>query len=837
MNEVKTRAQHWQRVKTILADALERTSPENRTAYLESSCGGDTTLMREVEALLAQSTRSLDRLADETPVAFMRQAPAQLSGRRVGAYEVVREIGRGGMGAVYLAKRADGQFDKEVAIKLLKRGTDTDEILRRFRAERQILARLDHPNIARLLDAGTTEDGLPYFVMEYVEGVPITEYARRQQLSIAERLALFLKVCSAVEAAHEKQIIHRDLKPSNVIVRPDSEPKLLDFGIAKLLAAPDDAMLVTITEQRRLTPACASPEQTRGEIVTPASDVYALGALFYELLTGVSPHRFSSAQPSPEEIACVICETEPLRPSAITLSVENRRRIRGDLDLIALAALRKEPERRYGSVAHLADDLRRHIAGRAINARKGSRSYRIGRFLRRHKLRIVAAVLFIAIGATTALLVFRFSSDAQKRAAVLPTKDLVAYDLYLRSNDLMAQIATSTDWEGDTRRAIDLLERAVTHDPSFGIAFAQLSDCHLNLYSWVDHTAERLRQAELAVEQAARLAPESPPSLLAQADFVANQRRWNESLQLLRRAQHLQPNNATLFDRTAQAEERLGLTSEALRDMERARELAPDNPNIPNHLMRMYTGARKYRKADEVAEASIGHFPNGPQYYRARSVYNSLHRENFAEAQARLAQLPAKFDASGFKTFLALSIPYAKQDLKEFGRIAATMSRDNFIAEIEADVAFMEVVVAEKEGNRAKMESVLNTFLPKAEAELQKSGPDKAPGSSPSQLAIVARVHCLLGRIDDAMRESEEAMHLIPTSADAVTGPANEVIRAEVLMRAGQTNDAIGMLARLAKIPYGPSYGELRTLRWNRLRGDRRFDAIVQQLAETVNDL
>ena len=402
MSEVKTAAQQWQRVKTILADALELESPKERTAFLEGSCDGDTTLMREVEALLAQSTQNLDELAENTPLAFA--PPAQPSGRRIGAYEIVREIGRGGMGAVYLAKRADGQFEKEVAIKLLKRGTDTDEILRRFHAERRILAQLDHPNIARLLDAGTTDDGLPYFVMEYIDGVPITDYVREARLSVAQRLQLFLKVCEAVQFAHQQRVVHRDLKPGNIFVRQDGEPKLLDFGIAKLLASGDDAIELTLTAERRFTPVCASPEQARGETVTPASDVYALGALLYELLTDRPPHRFSTPHPSPAEVAQVIGEQEPTRPSLSIYDNQLRRQLRGDLDKIALTALRKEPERRYASIADFADDVARHLGGRPIKARKGTLSYRAGRILRRHKRALAAAIILAALGAAAGIL-------------------------------------------------------------------------------------------------------------------------------------------------------------------------------------------------------------------------------------------------------------------------------------------------------------------------------------------------------------------------------------------------------------------------------------------------
>jgi len=417
MNDVTTTAQRWRRVKSILAEALEHPSPEDRTAYLERSCEGDTTLMREVEELMALSTRSLDEMADNTPVAFARAAPAQPTGRRIGAYQIVREIGRGGMGAVYLAKRADGQFEKEVAIKLLKRGTDTDEILRRFQAEWRILARLDHPNIARLLDAGTTDDGLPYFVMEYVAGLPITRYVLEEQLPITGRLPLFLKVCAAVHFAHQNLIVHRDLKPGNILVTAEGEPKLLDFGIAKLLASGDDTIELTLTAERRFTPVCASPEQARGEPVTTASDVYALGALLYEMLADQPPHRFSSSHPSSEELARVIGEQEPALPSLASSERETRRLLRGDLDNIVLLALRKEPARRYASVSDLAEDIRRHLEGRPVHARPHTASYLTRRFLGRHKLGVaITGLALFATMAVTGILIWQTGQTAERSA-------------------------------------------------------------------------------------------------------------------------------------------------------------------------------------------------------------------------------------------------------------------------------------------------------------------------------------------------------------------------------------------------------------------------------------
>lgn len=404
-------AERWLQAKVIVADALEADSATARTALVARRCDGDSGLRAEVESLLAQTTSVFDQCAEETS-APLRRDMVFTAGRRIGAYAIVRELGRGGMGAVYLAERADGEFEKQVALKVLKRGTDTDEVLRRFQAERQILARLDHPNLARLLDAGTTDDGLPYFVMDYVIGTPINEYVAAHDLSVTLRLKLFQAVCAAVSYAHQNLVIHRDIKPSNVLVTLEGEVKLLDFGIAKLVQETDaDQPEVTVTMLRVMTPEYASPEQIRGEPVTTVSDVYSLGVFLYELLTGSRPYRLRDRTPG--EMTKAICEQEPERPSTIITRASTgpdgsalralsapegdasklRRRLRGDLDNIILKALRKEPPRRYSSVDQLSGDIRRHLEGLPVRARRDSTTYRASKFVQRHKLGVAGAVI------------------------------------------------------------------------------------------------------------------------------------------------------------------------------------------------------------------------------------------------------------------------------------------------------------------------------------------------------------------------------------------------------------------------------------------------------------
>lgn len=392
----------WQQVKGVLGDALDCADTAERSAFVRNACAEDTALLREVESLLHASSDKLESVAQEMRVTTAEASDPSI-GRRIGAYQIVRELGRGGMGAVYLAERADEEFQKQVAIKLLKRGTDTDEVLRRFRAEREILARLDHPNIARLLDAGTAEEGLPYFVMEYVVGARVTDYCFAERLSVSDRLELFLKICGAVQFAHQNLVIHRDLKPANILITAEGEPKLLDFGIAKLVAADGGAFHATVPDQQRLTPAYASPEQVRGDVITTVSDVYTLGVLLYELLVGHSPHKFAAAHPSATELWRVVGEETPARPSLAPREAHLRRRLRGDLDNILLTALRKEPARRYSGVGAFAEDVRRHLNDRPVRARPATWSYRAAKFVSRNKAATVAGTLAVValLGGTT----------------------------------------------------------------------------------------------------------------------------------------------------------------------------------------------------------------------------------------------------------------------------------------------------------------------------------------------------------------------------------------------------------------------------------------------------
>jgi non-specific serine/threonine protein kinase/serine/threonine-protein kinase len=407
-------AERWQRLEAIFQAALD-CAPGSRAALLDSACSDDIELRREVESLLtAYEQTDLDftqRTAFEEAVKVLEQHTARLpEGRRIGPYRVVRELGRGGMSRVYLAARADEAFEKLVAIKVVERGLDTEEVTRRFQSERQILARLDHPNITRILDGGTTDDGLPFLVMDYVEGEPIDQYCDAHALDVSARLRLFQGVCAAVHYAHQHLIIHRDIKPGNVLVTRDGVPRLLDFGIAKLLAPEAQPHESTRTVLRRLTPEYASPEQVGGETLTTATDVYSLGVLLYRLLCGQSPYR-TRASSAANSLELAICESQPERPSVAAARGERppagtgaperlRRRLEGDLDNIVLMALRKEPQRRYPSAEQFSQDIGRHLAQLPVTARPDTAAYRAAKFLLRHRLGAVAtaaiALLLVA---------------------------------------------------------------------------------------------------------------------------------------------------------------------------------------------------------------------------------------------------------------------------------------------------------------------------------------------------------------------------------------------------------------------------------------------------------
>jgi serine/threonine-protein kinase len=437
------REARWRRADRLLDAALDLPA-EERLAFVRAECAGDDELLELVQRLLS----NLD-----TRTSFMHEAvvapdwveigesadeTSELAGKKIGRYRVIEEIGRGGMAVVYLAERADGEFEQRVALKLIKRGTDTDEVIRRFERERQIMARAGHPNMARLLDGGATENGQPYFVMEYVDGLPIDRYCDERRLDVRERVRLFLRVLDAVAYAHRNLVVHRDIKPSNILVTSEGEVKLLDFGIAKLLESDDDAVTLTRTGQVVMTPAFASPEQIRGRGITTATDIYQLGVLLCSLVSGRLPYRASIGDA--EGLRREILEQEPTRPSTLIRArdaptvtgapatseslgrarsvtpTQLRRELAGDVDNIVLKALRKEPGRRYPTVAQLGDDLQRWLDGMPVSARPDTLGYRATKFVRRHRLGVgLGAAILTLLLAFAVTMTFQAARIARER--------------------------------------------------------------------------------------------------------------------------------------------------------------------------------------------------------------------------------------------------------------------------------------------------------------------------------------------------------------------------------------------------------------------------------------
>lgn len=551
--------ERWQRIKALLADALER-PPAERAAFLDEACGSDATLRAEVESLLAYEDvpGRGDSLADvqAEPAATVTETPTdelRVAGRRIGPYEIVREIGQGGMSTVYLARRVD-EYRQQVAIKLIRHGMDTDFVLRRFRNERQILASLDHPNIARLLDGGTTEDGLPYLVMEYIEGTPIHEHCDARKLNTEDRLRLFRQVCAAVHYAHQRLVIHRDIKPSNILVTAEGVPKLLDFGIAKILTPELAAQTLDQTSPalRLMTPAYASPEQIRGDAITTASDVYLLGVVLYELLTGHKPYRVTSE--SPHELMRAVLEDEPRQPSTavtlieevrtadgtsrLTLTPESisetregspdklRRRLKGDLDNIVLMALRKEPERRYASVEQFSEDLRRHLEGLPVIARPATLGYRAGKFIRRHKAGVAAAALIVVILVAAIIGINQERARAERRFNdVRRLARAVVFDYHDAIADLPGATSVRQRLVKDALEYLDRLAREAAGDRTLqrelATAYIKIGDVQGNSrVANLGDTSGALasyRQA-LAIRQA--LAGAEPTNVEAQSELA-----------------------------------------------------------------------------------------------------------------------------------------------------------------------------------------------------------------------------------------------------------------------------------------------------------------------------
>jgi non-specific serine/threonine protein kinase/serine/threonine-protein kinase len=500
--------ERWQRIKQVFDEALAHEGAD-RDVYLQSACAGDSEIRSEVMALLDAHASAGSRY-DHAAVSDDLTA-----GQTFGAYRIIRRLGAGGMGSVYLAARADDQFRRLAAVKTIRAELLDETTRRRFENERHTLAALEHPNIVRLLDGGT-ENGLPYLVMDYVEGQPIDQYCRDRDLGISERLQLFRQLCGAVHYAHQNLIVHRDLKPANVLVTPQGVPKLLDFGIAKLLRPEYAAGAVgyTRTAARPMTLEYASPEQVRGQPVTTASDIYSLGVLLYKLLSG--KHPFQEATASDYELERAICETQARRPSE-SAPPAAARLLKGDLDAMALMAMRKEPQRRYASAEHLSEDVRRYLAGEPVAARGDSLLYRARKFAGRHRIAVAAtvfaAVILAALGGDA------YRQDRRNRRLVQGLRGFANFTI----SDLDRVRKAPTEAQNDiVRRAVDNLnalardsagDDSLRHDLVIG--YLKMADLQGNLFKAnTGNLAAAIASANqgfaVANDLIARKSPEAP---------------------------------------------------------------------------------------------------------------------------------------------------------------------------------------------------------------------------------------------------------------------------------------------------------------------------------------
>jgi non-specific serine/threonine protein kinase/serine/threonine-protein kinase len=611
----------------------------------------------------------------------------RLIGTHIGPYRIVREIGEGGMGTVYLADRDDDEFQIAVAIKVVRRGMDSQLVLERFRTERQILARLEHPYIGRLLDGGTTQDGLAYFLMEYVEGQTLTRYCDLHQLAISERLELFRKVCDAVSHAHQNLIVHRDLKPDNILVTAEGVPKLLDFGIAKLLEPPapgENASQPTMTMVRLGTPAYSSPEQISGGPVGIASDVYSLGVILFELLTGQRPYRIDSL--GWEESARIICERDATRPSSLfsnrvaisdkaageeTQAVSRcrkttvdglRKRLTGDLDNILAVALRKDPSRRYRSVDQLSEELQNHLDGRPVKARGDSILYKSGKLLRRHKLAAASlAILSVLLCGSGG-----FAAWQAHRLSVRLSEDRqLASSFLVDVHDQIAMLPGSTPArEALLIKSVDYLN-GLAHegapDPQLRSSLALAYERFADLLVGVDgaglgRSAQALKTYDAARTLRESLAREAPKDANAQYQLASNY--------LL--GSYITGRIATLADRRAYDEKAL-LISQTLVDAE------PDNPRYQALLAKAYTStAYGYGVSGDWSRAR-SYFEQAAAIRRQLSAANP----GDLEAQRERANIEYRIgviDAQAGKPREAL--PHLREALRLQGSIAAAQ-KDN----------------------------------------------------------------------------------------------------------------------------------------------------------------
>ncbi|MBI1765318.1 MAG: serine/threonine protein kinase [Acidobacteria bacterium] len=711
----------WQQVKAIFQQVAEL-PPGERTSVLAQIAAGDEVLGAEVAKLLAADEQA-EEFLEASPVPEIKQATDDsAAGQTIGSYRLSRELGRGGMGTVYLAERDDAQFRQQVAIKIIRRGMDSEDILRRFRTERQILASLNHPNIARLLDGGSTAEGRPYYVMEYIEGRFIDDYCNEQQLSLADRLKLFRQACAAVHYAHQHLVIHRDLKPSNIMVTAAGEVKLLDFGIAKLLT-PDDPH-ATLTNLGLMTPAYASPEQVRGETVTTAADVYALGVILYELLSGHSPYRVPSDTVS--ELTRAICEQEPLKPSVRAEGMRDEgggmkagsrklfssliphpsSLLRGDLDNIALMALRKDPARRYASVEQFSEDLRRYLDGLPVRARPDTFRYRAGKFVQRNRslTGAVLLVLLTLLGGIAATVRQARIAEHERALAQQRFDDVrhLANDFVFKYHDAIAELPGSTAVRAllvrDATAYLDKLSQAASNDAGLQFELAQA-------YAKLGAVQGRRYDANVGDTAGALASFRKSQALL---EGLRGQPAWQARTrdELLRLYHDL----GDLLARSNQAGEALALQQKALALSQEALAAEPANPGyrlqLVNAQIKLGDATSSMRSASpngqDRLDIYLSALPQAEELYRAEprnpAVLNTLIRLNQRIGSClswqALGKMIRQDGLDGAPQQFRAALPYQRRVLELTDALTAEQTTAGSTAGVEAYLAKRNRVAA-----------------------------------------------------------------------------------------------------------------------------------------------
>jgi non-specific serine/threonine protein kinase/serine/threonine-protein kinase len=799
-------AEQWRQVKDLLEECLQQ--PEGtRTGFLTRRCE-DPDLQSEVRALLDAYRNAAEFL--EKPLetgAELADAfnPDSALGQVVGHYRLVEEIGRGGMGVVYRAVRADDEFDIEVAIKIVSRGMDTDLLLRRFRNERQILANLDHPYIARLLDGGTTDNGLPYFVMEYVAGTPLNDYCDAHRLNIVERLHLFRKVCEAVSYAHQNLIVHRDLKPANILVTADGTPKLLDFGIARLLSSDGTpGSEQTMTMLRMATPAYASPEQIRGRAASVGSDVYSLGVILYELLTGHRPYRLNSRESI--DMAQIICEREPTRASQVIGYTESedsgrnieiidpervsaarntqlqslKRKLQGDLETILEVALRKDPGRRYNSVEQFSADIRRYLANLPIGARRENLRYRASKFLTRNKAAVIATAAVTLMLLVSTLFAWQKANTLSHR---IEADQLLATNFLTGVHDSIATLPGATPArEAMLKHALEYLNglaRDAGEDASYGRSLALAYERFADLQAGVRSGGLEKPNAALAMIRKAQKIRESLAA--AQPD--------NQQLQLELAGNYLLA--AFITGRAGAAEERMKLDQRALEVANWLIAKNPRNRDYRSVLARAHMSAayglmledkwepmrRHLEQAlavrAEIAAEDPSNLPARREvahiHYRLGAAY--VQEGRFAEAAQLIEDalttqrllLERHPDHHGYRSELASSQHFLGISLGELGRAKEGLPL------LDEAIAFRRTAAA-KDSRDLRLRSFLAGNL-----------------SARSKLLLA------LGRRDEALADAAESVQLQDQvlAADPRAVP-NRISMAKYLAQLGQVRAASG---------------------------------------------